>query len=189
MSEMNIIAGNANILSRHDGQFISTVPQGATHVELLESSTVRISGTPNMVARYERVGDDLILHMKDGTTTRYESFFTLDTAGYHSELIFDDGTQLIHVQFPGAAGAEGAALAGEAIALTPEYATLGDMASLLIGSTTASTISAATLGGILGAVAIGGAAIVAASSNDDNNPAAPPPPAPLTINTFAGIIF
>ncbi|PWD58847.1 Ig-like domain-containing protein [Pectobacterium parmentieri] len=186
MSEMNIIAGNANILSRHDGQFISTVPQGATHVELLKSSTVRISGTPNMVARYERVGDDLILHMKDGTTTRYESFFTLDDAGYHSELIFDDGTQLIHVQFPGAAGAEGAALAGEAIALTPEYATLGDMASLLIGSTTASTISAATLGGILGAVAIGGAAIVAASSNDDNNPAAPPPPAPLTINTFAG---
>ncbi|AOR64367.1 Ig-like domain-containing protein [Pectobacterium wasabiae] len=190
MSEMNIIAGNANILSRHDGQFISAVPQGATHVELLESSTVRISGTPDMVARYERIGDDLILHMKDGTTVRYESFFTLDAAGYHSELIFDDGTRLIHAQFSGAAAAEGATLAGEAIALTPEYATLGDMASLLIGSTT-STLSAATLGSILGPIALGGAAVAgvavaAASSSNDNNTTPPPQPEPLTIDAFAG---
>ncbi|MCA6975847.1 BapA prefix-like domain-containing protein [Pectobacterium carotovorum] len=147
MSDMNVIAGNANILSRHSGQFINAVPQGATNVELLESSTVRIFGTPDVVSRYERVGNDLILHMKDGTTVRYESFFTLDAAGYHSELVFDDGTRLIHAQFSGAAAAERAVLAGEAIVLTPEYATLGDMASLLIGSTTTSTLSATTLGG------------------------------------------
>ncbi|WP_323639241.1 Ig-like domain-containing protein [Pectobacterium polonicum] len=189
MSDMNVIAGNANILSRHGGQFISTVPQGATHVELLESSTVRIYGTPDMVSRYERVGDDLILHMKDGTTVRYESFFTLDTAGYHSELVFDDGTRLIHAQFSGAAAAEGAALAGEAIALTPEYAALGDMTSLLIGST-ASTLSTATLGSVLGAVALGGAAVagvaVAVASSSNDNTTTPPPPEPLTIDAFAG---
>lgn len=186
MSDMNVIAGNTNILSRHSGQFINAVPQGATNVELLESSTVRIFGTPDVVSRYERVGNDLILHMKDGTTVRYESFFTLDAAGYHSELVFDDGTRLIHAQFSGAAAAEGAVLAGEAIVLTPEYATLGDMASLLIGSTTTSTLSATTLGGILGAIAIGGAAIAVGSSSDDNKPTTPTAPESLTIDTFAG---
>ncbi|MDE8742315.1 Ig-like domain-containing protein [Pectobacterium polaris] len=186
MSDMNVIAGNANILSRHSGQFINAVPQGATNIELLESSTVRIYGTPDVVSRYERVGNDLILHMSDGTTVRYESFFTLDAAGYHSELVFDDGTRLIHAQFSGAAAAEGAVLAGEAIVLTPEYATLGDMASLLIGSTTTSTLSTATLGGILGAVAIGGAAVAAASSNNnDKPPITSPPPESLTVNAFA----
>ncbi|MCL6331572.1 Ig-like domain-containing protein [Pectobacterium carotovorum subsp. carotovorum] len=186
MSDMNVIAGNTNILSRHSGQFINTVPQGTTNVKLLESSTVRIFGTPDVVSRYERVGNDLILHMKDGTTVRYESFFTLDAAGYHSELVFDDGARLIHAQFSGAAAAEGAVLAGETIVLTPEYATLGDMASLLIGSTTTSTLSATTLGGILGAIAIGGAAAtVSASNNNDKPPITPPPPESLTVNAFA----
>ncbi|KGA35756.1 large repetitive protein [Pectobacterium brasiliense] len=186
MSDMNVIAGNANILSRHSGQFINTVPQGTTSVKLLESSTVRIFGTPDVVSRYERVGNDLILHMKDGTTVRYESFFTLDAAGYHSELVFDDGARLIHAQFSGAAAAEGAVLAGETIVLTPEYATLGDMTSLLIGSTTTSTLSATTLGGILGAIAIGGAAAaVSASNNNDKPPITPPPPESLTVNAFA----
>ncbi len=198
MSDMNVIAGNVNILSRQNGQFIENIPQGTRNVELLESSTVRIHGTPDMVSRYERVGNDLILHMKDGTTVRYESFFTLDAAGYHSELVFDDGTRLIHAQFSGAAAAEGAALAAEAVALTPEYSALGDMTSLLIGSTT-STLSTASLGSILGAVALGGAAVagiaVAASSSSDDNhttpPAQPPeqPPAQpeyLTIDPFAG---
>ncbi|WP_225087181.1 Ig-like domain-containing protein [Pectobacterium colocasium] len=186
MSDMNVIAGNANILSRQGGKFIRAVPEGTTNVELLESSTVRIYGTPDIVSRYERLGDDLILHMKDGTTVRYESFFTLDAAGYHSELVFDDGTRLIHAQFSGAAAAEGATLAAEAAALTPEYSTLGDMTSLLIGSTTTSTISAATLGGILGAVAIGGAAIAVGSSSSDNKSTTPTPPESLTINPFAG---
>ncbi|GKX43366.1 hypothetical protein SOASR015_24000 [Pectobacterium carotovorum subsp. carotovorum] len=186
MSDMNVIAGNANILSRQGGQFIRAVPEGTTNVELLESSTVRIFGTPDVVSRYERVGNDLILHMSDGTTVRYESFFTLDAAGYHSELVFDDGTRLIHAQFSGAAAAEGAALAAEAIALTPEYTALGDMTSLLIGSTTTSTLSATTLGGILGAIAIGGAAIAVGSSSDDNKPTTPTAPESLTIDTFAG---
>ncbi|WP_405080816.1 Ig-like domain-containing protein [Pectobacterium versatile] len=186
MSDMNVIAGNANILSRQGGQFIRAVPEGTTNVELLESSTVRIYGTPDVVSRYERVGNDLILHMKDGTTVRYESFFTLDAAGYHSELVFDDGTRLIHAQFSGAAAAEGAALAAEAVALTPEYIVLGDMTSLLIGSSTTSTLSAATLGGILGAIAIGGAAIAVGSSSDDNKPTTPTAPESLTIDAFAG---
>lgn len=185
MSDMNVIAGNANILSRQGGQFIRAVPEGTTNVELLESSTVRIYGTPDVVSRYERVGNDLILHMSDGTTVRYESFFTLDAAGYHSELVFDDGTRLIHAQFSGAAAAEGAALAAEAVALTPEYTALGDMTSLLIGSTTTSTLSATTLGSILGAVAVGGAAVAVASSSNDNN-ATPPLQDPLTIDAFAG---
>ncbi|MEQ9929998.1 Ig-like domain-containing protein [Pectobacterium parvum] len=188
MSDMNVIAGNVNILSRQNGQFIENVLQGTRNVELLESSTVRIYGTPDVVSRYERVGDDLILHMSDGTTVRYESFFTLDAAGYHSELVFDDGTRLIHAQFSGAAAAEGAALTAGAVALTPEYSALDNMTSLLIGSAATSTLSAATLGGILGAIAIGGAAVAVGSSSDDNKPTTPssPSPEPLTINTFAG---
>ncbi|MFJ5348491.1 Ig-like domain-containing protein [Pectobacterium parvum] len=190
MSDMNVIAGNVNILSRQNGQFIENVLQGTRNVELLESSTVRIYGTPDVVSRYERVGDDLILHMSDGTTVRYESFFTLDAAGYHSELVFDDGTRLIHAQFSGAAAAEGATLAAEAVALTPEYTALGDMTSLLIGSTTTSTLSATTLGSVLGAVAVGGAAVagvaVAVSSSSNDNNSTPPPQEPLTVDTFAG---
>lgn len=190
MSDMNIIAGNVNILSRQNGQFIENVPQGTRNIELLESSTVRIHGTPDIVSRYERVGNDLILHMKDGTTVRYESFFTLDAAGYHSELVFDDGTRLIHAQFSGAAAAEGATLAAEAVALTPEYTALGDMTSLLIGSTTTSTLSATTLGSVLGAVAVGGAAVagvaVAVASSNNDNSATAPPQEPLTVDAFAG---
>ncbi|MCA5917993.1 Ig-like domain-containing protein [Pectobacterium brasiliense] len=191
MSDMNVIAGNANILSRHSGQFINTVPQGTTNVKLLESSTVRIFGTPDVVSRYERVGNDLILHMKDGTTVRYESFFTLDAAGYHSELVFDDGARLIHAQFSGAAAAEGTTLAAEAVAITPEYTALGDMTSLLIGSTTTSALSATTLGSVLGAVAVGGAAaagvaVAVSSSSNDNTTTPPPQPEPLTVDAFAG---
>ncbi|MFJ5429789.1 BapA prefix-like domain-containing protein, partial [Pectobacterium actinidiae] len=175
MSDMNVIAGNANILSRQDGQFIRAVPEGTTNVQLLESSTVRIYGTPDIVSRYERIGDDLILHMTDGTTVRYESFFTLDAAGYHSELVFDDGTRLIHAQFSGAAAAEGAALAGETLVVVPEYATLSSLGAMSIGT---ATLSTASIAGILGGLALATTAAVgisSARSDDKNNTTSPDP--------------
>ncbi|WP_127158066.1 Ig-like domain-containing protein, partial [Pectobacterium polaris] len=181
MSDMNVIAGNTSILSRHGGQLINAVSQGATNVNLLEVSTIKIYGTPDMVSSYERIGSDLVLHMKDGTTVRYQSFFTPDAAGYHSELVFDDGTQLTHAQFSGAT-AESATLAGEAVALAPEYTALSDMTSLLVSSTTTSALSTTALGSVLGAVAIGGAAVagavvaISSSSNEDK-------PTSLTLTT------
>ncbi|KFX20776.1 Ig-like domain-containing protein [Pectobacterium betavasculorum] len=175
MSDMNVIAGNANILSRQSGQFIGVVPQGATNVELLESSTIRIYGTPDIVSRYERIDDDLILHMEDGTTVRYQSFFTLDDAGYHSELVFDDGTQLTHAQFSGAAAAEGATLARETLAVVPEYVALSSLGAMSIGT---SGLSTTAIAGVLGGLALATGAAVGISSgrsDDQNNTTAPTP--------------
>ncbi|WP_224556195.1 Ig-like domain-containing protein [Pectobacterium versatile] len=187
MSDMNVIAGNTSILSRQSGQLINSISQGATNVNLLEISTVKIYGTPDMVSSYERIGSDLVLHMKDGTTVRYQSFFTPDAAGYHSELVFEDGTQLTRAQFPSTA-AESATFAGEAVTLAPEYTALSDMTSLMVSSTATSTLSTTALSSVLGTVAIGSAVVagavvaVSAPSNEDKPTT---PPATLTIANFA----
>ncbi|MCW2483223.1 Ig-like domain-containing protein, partial [Candidatus Symbiopectobacterium sp. NZEC135] len=87
------------------------------------------------------------------------------------------------------APAEAAALsAGETVTLIPEYDVITDITSLLLHSTSTSGLSAAALGGILGAVALGGGVIAApaSNSNDDNRPSTPPAtPASLTVNPLA----
>ncbi|CNB92600.1 Uncharacterised protein [Yersinia frederiksenii] len=127
----NSAAGSIDIISRQNGALISEVASNQQVVALNGLSIVRIHGTPESVASYERQGNDLILHMKDGTTVRYQHFFTTDGVGNYSELVFDDGINPpIHATFPAAVGA--AAVAGDAI-LVPQFTAIDSVAGLAVG--------------------------------------------------------
>lgn len=71
--------GRVDIISRENGTLISQTTGGSSQtINLAEPSVVRISGTRAMVTQYERQGDDLVLHMRDGSTVRYQKFFLDD---------------------------------------------------------------------------------------------------------------
>ena len=89
-----------DVLARKDGAVISQISDASQDVTLNQLSIVRVHATRDAVASYERVGNDLVIHMKDGRTVRYHSFFDTDGKGHHSELIFDDGVHPIeHAAF------------------------------------------------------------------------------------------
>ncbi|ELY6371835.1 BapA prefix-like domain-containing protein [Cronobacter sakazakii] len=125
-------------------------------VNLSQTSIVRINASPETVNFYERQGNDLIVHMKDGTTVRYQNFFHLDAEGQHSELIFEDDKGVHHALFPFASEA-GPAVA-EAITPTMADTTLG----ALTGAEGLTTLQA--LGGIAAIGGIAGVAIAASNS-------------------------
>ncbi|WP_369833829.1 Ig-like domain-containing protein [Cronobacter dublinensis] len=152
-------------VARHGGDIITTVQaQGTRTLLLSEPSVVRVQASPDAVLRYERQGDDLILHMQDGSTVICKSYF-VEQDGYHSELLFDDGRHPpVHAIFP-----SNDALVASAPGLTPEYQVVESIEPLLISDSNTMTI----VGSILGAVALGGV-IAAASSGgggggDDND--------------------
>lgn len=187
MVESNVVQGYIGITDRRSsGNVVQHVSPDVTDIVLQRSSTVRIPGSPDRVVRYERQGDDLILHMQDGTVVRYQRFFLIDAEGYHSELVFDDGTRLTHIHFSSVPGDAAALSAGETVTLIPQYDVLTDISSLLLHSTSTSGLSAGAIGGMLGALALGGDVIAAASSNsnDGDRPSTPPPS--LTVNPLSG---
>jgi len=190
MAQLN--NGSVEILSRDDGSILSQATSGSSKTVLLnQPSVVKIHGTREMVAEYERQGNDLILHMKDGTTVRYQQFFFDDVDGEHSELVFDDGiNRPEHVLFPVTNELD----AQTAMALTPQYESLGSIEPLLLADTgagngvmTAAGIGALGLVGVgIGALAGGGGG--GGGGGDDNNGGTNPPATTptLTIGNFAG---
>lgn len=99
------------------------------------------------MSSYERQGNDLIVHMKDGTTVRYQSFFELDADGKHSELVFDDGNGAIqHAIFPATAATT------EPMLITPQFESLSDVSPLLI---TDHDLSNGAIAAILAGLALG----------------------------------
>ncbi|MBZ6395095.1 MULTISPECIES: Ig-like domain-containing protein [Pantoea] len=190
--------GRVDIISRENGTLISQSTGGSSQtINLTEPSVVRISGTRAMVAQYERQGNDLVLHMRDGSTVRYQKFFFDDAEGEHSELVFDDGVNPPeHALFPQTA--EGAELASNAV--TPTYESLDSVEPLLLADNTNSSMGVITAGG-LGVLGLAGLAIGAGGGGgggggggDNNNgvdPGTPgnPPTAgapTVTLNPFAG---
>ncbi len=162
-------SGSVDIVTRSNGKEIAQYAQGNRVITLTESSVVKIHGDTSLVASYERQGNDLIVHMKDGSTVRYQRFFFIDEHGEHSELVFDDGKTTHHAIFPFAD------MAGSSTAQTviPTYETLGDGITTLVGH---DGISAGVIGGVLGALAIGGGIALAAGggggghgNNNDSN--------------------
>ncbi|HBV40568.1 MAG TPA: hypothetical protein DEF05_13000, partial [Erwinia sp.] len=85
--------GSIEILSRDDGSILSQIAAGNSSKPILlnQPSVVRIHGTRAMVSEFERQGNDLIVHMRDGSVKHYQQFFFDDVDGDHSELVFDDG--------------------------------------------------------------------------------------------------
>ncbi|MDK1233946.1 BapA prefix-like domain-containing protein, partial [Cronobacter turicensis] len=167
MAVQNSLSPTVDILNQDTGNVITHYSQNADRVvNLSQTSIVRINASPETVNSYERQGNDLIVHMKDGTTVRYQNFFHLDAEGQHSELIFEDDKGVHHALFP-FASEPGPAVA-EAITPTLADTSLG----ALTGAEGLTTLQA--LGGIAAIGAISGVAIAASNSSDgggnnDNN--------------------
>ncbi len=124
MAVQNSLSPTVDILNQDTGKVITHYSENADRVvNLSQTSIVRINASPETVNFYERQGNDLIVHMKDGTTVRYQNFFHLDAEGQHSELIFEDDKGVHHALFPFASEA-GPAVA-EAITPTMADTTLG----------------------------------------------------------------
>ncbi|MCL9651615.1 Ig-like domain-containing protein [Pantoea agglomerans] len=189
--------GRVDIISRENGTLISQSVSGSSQsINLTEPSVVRISGTRDMVTQYERQGNDLVLHMRDGKTVRYQKFFLDDADGQHSELVFDDGVNPPeHALFPQTA--EGAELASTSV--TPTYESLDSVEPLLLADNANTSMGVITAGGlgVLGlaglAVGVGGGGGGGGGGNgggndggtDPGTPVTPGTPA-ITLNAFAG---
>lgn len=129
MAVQNSLSPTVDILNQDTGKVITHYSENADRVvNLSQTSIVRINASPETVNFYERQGNDLIVHMKDGTTVRYQNFFHLDAEGQHSELIFEDDKGVHHALFPFASEA-GPAVA-EAITPTMADTTLGALTGL-----------------------------------------------------------
>ncbi|MDI7383471.1 Ig-like domain-containing protein [Cronobacter dublinensis] len=169
MAVQNSLSPTVDILNQNTGDVVNHYSQSADRVvNLSQTSIVRINASPETVNFYERQGNDLIVHMKDGTTVRYQNFFQLDAEGQHSELIFEDDNGVHHALFP-FASEPGPAVA-EAIVPTMAETSLG----ALTGAEGLTTLE--VLGGIAAVGAIAGVAIAASDSgggggggNDNNN--------------------
>ncbi|WBM71596.1 Ig-like domain-containing protein [Buttiauxella sp. WJP83] len=194
MATQNNLPGSVRITGFDNGEQISQFSGGSDRVvNLTKPSIVRVQASPENVNYYERQGDDLIVHMKDGSTVRYQHFFTLDANGHHSELYFDDLAGSHHAIFPSAneAGPATAQTVVPTYAESPVVAAAGEdgnnNALLWIG---AGLLAA---GGI--ALAAGGGGGGGGGGGDNNNngnsnggsdPAAQPKVSTLTLNPFAG---
>ncbi|WP_380179373.1 Ig-like domain-containing protein [Kalamiella sp. sgz302252] len=184
--------GSVDILSRDDGRILSQVAAGNSNNTILlnQPSVVRIHGTRAMVTEFERQGNDLIVHMRDGSVKRYQQFFFDDVDGDHSELVFDDGVNPPeHALFPVTSEF---ADAQTAMAITPQYESLGTLEPLLLADTGATT-GVVTAAGI-GALGLGAAGIAALANNGGgggggggaDTPVATPA---ITVNPFTGDDF
>ncbi|WP_128086570.1 BapA prefix-like domain-containing protein, partial [Pantoea deleyi] len=148
--------GRVDIISRENGTLISQSVGGSSQsINLTEPSVVRINGTRALVTQYERQGNDLVLHMRDGSTVRYQKFFLDDADGQHSELVFDDGVNPPeHALFPQTA--ESAELASSSV--TPTYESLDSVEPLLLADNTNTSMGVITAGG-LGVLGLAGLAV------------------------------
>ncbi|MGJ0127378.1 Ig-like domain-containing protein [Pantoea sp. RHCKP32] len=186
--------GRVDIISRENGTLISQSVGGSSQsINLTEPSVVRINGTRALVTQYERQGNDLVLHMRDGSTVRYQKFFLDDADGQHSELVFDDGVNPPeHALFPQTA--ESAELASSSV--TPTYESLDSVEPLLLADNTNTSMGVITAGG-LGVLGLAGLAVGLGGGggggggggngggSDPGTPVTPGTPA-ITLNAFAG---
>lgn len=164
------LPGSVDIINQKTGDVVAQYAHDSDRVvNLTDTSVVRINASPESVNFYERQGNDLIVHMKDGTTVRYQSFFNLDADGLHSQLIFEDNLGTHHAVFPAAAETAGAAAGAEAIA--PTFTDVA--ADSLIGTSGISAMAVlggiAAVGGIVGIAAAAGGGGGGGGGGDNNS--------------------
>jgi len=68
----------------------NTVSVEAGDIILEQAGIVRLKLGPELVARFERVGDDLQLVLKDGRTITIRNFFIVDEDGERHDLVLED---------------------------------------------------------------------------------------------------
>ncbi|WP_313098928.1 BapA prefix-like domain-containing protein [Atlantibacter hermannii] len=96
MALVNTPSGSVDILNRNTGDLVTQFSgAGDRVINITQSSVVRINASPETVNFYERQGDDLIVHMRDGSTVRYQKFFNLMLKGYTASLSSRTSTALI----------------------------------------------------------------------------------------------
>uniref|UniRef100_UPI003A8D42B4 BapA/Bap/LapF family prefix-like domain-containing protein n=1 Tax=Marinobacter sp. TaxID=50741 RepID=UPI003A8D42B4 len=138
-------------------------------LRLSESSIVEMQASSADILSYERMGDDLVLHMKDGSTVDYSEFFVKDAAGKHSELVLSEaGKKPVHVAFDEQAMADASAQGGTS-ELSAELEPLDSTDSLLSKSAGAAGLLATLVGAGIATAAIGGAAIAAHNNSKDDH--------------------
>ncbi|WLI76284.1 Ig-like domain-containing protein [Kosakonia sp. H02] len=156
MAPQNSLPGSVDVINQKTGNVVAQYAQGSDRVvNLTETSIVRIHASQESVNFYEREGNDLIVHMKDGSTVRYNSFFNLDSDGLHSELIFQDELGTHHAAFPYAAEAGPAS----AETIVPAFSEVAF--DSLVGAGGISTL--AVLGGLAGIAGLAGVAAAAST--------------------------
>ncbi|WP_312214083.1 Ig-like domain-containing protein [Pseudescherichia sp.] len=166
--------GSVDIINQRTGDVVSQYAQNADRVvNLTQTSIVRINASPESVNYYQREGNDLIVHMNDGTTVRYQRFFVLDENGLHSELIFEDNLGSHHAVFPFADAA--APATAEAIVPALSEASVDSLVGAGGISALAVLGGVAAVGGIVGiAAAAGGGGSGSNRQEAEDNGVLPP---------------
>ena len=141
-----------DIISRKTSLKNEFTAQGNTAVAMNESGIVVIHDSVKNVASYERSGNDLIIHMQDGSVIRCVGYFENIGQEDENKLVFQDENQaLTEVNFTDAAVAHDT----PAFALNAVETPLAGVESLLLSSTEVSVEWPYLLGGVLGAGAVG----------------------------------
>ena len=174
MAPQNSHTGSVDIINQRTGDVVSQYAQNADRVvNLTQTSIVRINASPESVNYYQREGNDLIVHMNDGTTVRYQRFFVLDENGLHSELIFEDNLGSHHAVFPFAEAA--APATAEAIVPALSEASVDSLVGAGGISALAVLGGVAAVGGIVGiAAAAGGGGSGSNRQEAEDNGVLPP---------------
>ncbi|WP_186759906.1 BapA/Bap/LapF family prefix-like domain-containing protein, partial [Luteimonas wenzhouensis] len=153
---------STEIVHKADG---NTVSAGTGDIALDQAGIIRLKLGPEQVARFERVGDDLQLVLKDGRTITIHNFFVVDEDGERHDLVLED--------------AEGVAWWGQYTSPWSEFhftEIQEDYAAAALLLPEAGGFPA-WAGVILGVA--GGAGLLSRASGDsggDSTPPAPPPP-------------
>ncbi|EOC1312234.1 BapA prefix-like domain-containing protein [Cronobacter turicensis] len=101
MAVQNSLSPPFGILNQDTGNVIIHYSQNVDRVvNLSQTSIVRINASPETVNFYERQGNDLIVHMKDGTTVRYQNFSILMRKASTANSSLEDDKGVHHALFP-----------------------------------------------------------------------------------------
>ncbi|HEY0334824.1 MAG TPA: Ig-like domain-containing protein [Stenotrophomonas sp.] len=145
-------------------------------IALDQPSLVKLALDPQAVARYERVGEDLLLVLKDGTTITVGGFFVADAQGQHSDLVVQDATG---TNWRGDYDAHGAGFHLTELPAEPAAADAGGGDGM--------PTWAMTLLGVAGAGALVAASSGGGGGHETPPPTPPPPPPPAPTITVLSI--
>ena len=161
------------VVRKSDGA-ASKVQSG--HVVLDQPATVKLGIDPQSVERAERVGNDLHLVLKDGTSIDIDGFFAAGANGQSSDLLMQDASGTVWHGEPTQpwAGFHFTELPAEAAPAAAAAAGSGGM------STLAMTLLGVAGAGALAAAAGGGGGGGGSSPAPTSPPPPPPPPPPPT---------
>ena len=165
---------STEIVRKSDGS-ISSIKPG--NLVLEQPATVKFPLDPQAVARYERVGNDLLLVLKDGSTITVGGFFLVDADGQRSELVLEDPAG---ASWRGEYDSPWSGFHFTEMPAAPEAGAAGSAGGGLSSWTLA----------LLGVAGVAGAAAIGSGGGHDSPPApTPPPPAPTPTIHVAAIAF